>query len=81
METFFILCKYTGVTLILGIRNGEREKLPSSDNGMAPTKRQTFIWTNVGLITDAYMRHSASASQQRMCDMYWIHSFLQFIAP
>ena len=31
-----------------------------SDNGLAPTRRQTIIWTNDGLVTDAYMRHSAS---------------------
>ena len=30
---------------------------------MAPTRRQAIIWTNDGLITDAYMRHSASMSQ------------------
>ena len=33
-----------------------------SDNGLAPTRRQAIVWTNAGLITDAYMRHSASMS-------------------
>ena len=33
-----------------------------SDNGLAPTRRKAIIWTNDGLITDAYMRHSASMS-------------------
>ena len=32
----------------------------SSDNGLAPARRQAIIWTNDGLFTDAYMRHSAS---------------------
>ena len=27
-----------------------------------PTRRQAIIWTNDGLFTDAYMRHSASIS-------------------
>ena len=31
-----------------------------SDNGLAPTRRQAIIWTNDGLVADAYMRHSAS---------------------
>ena len=31
-----------------------------SDNGWVPTRRQTFVWTNDGSLTDAYMRHSAS---------------------
>ena len=35
-----------------------------SDYGLAPTRRQTIIWTNVGNITDAYMRDSASVSQR-----------------
>ena len=30
--------------------------------GLAPTRRQAIIWTNVGICTDAYMRHSASMS-------------------
>ena len=29
-----------------------------SDNGLAPTKRQTIIWSNDGKFTDAYVRHS-----------------------
>ena len=33
-----------------------------SDNGLAPVRRQTIIWTNGGPFTDAYMRHSASMS-------------------
>ena len=33
-----------------------------SGNGLAPTRRQAIIWTNDGVITDAYMRHSASMS-------------------
>ena len=33
-----------------------------SDNGLAPARRQAIIWTNDGLFTDAYMRHSASMS-------------------
>ena len=31
-----------------------------SDNGLAPTRLPTIIWTNDGQITDAYMRHAAS---------------------
>ena len=34
----------------------------SSDNGLAPTRRQTIICTNVDQFTDAYMRHLASMS-------------------
>ena len=30
------------------------------DNDLAPARRQAIIWTNGGLFTDAYMRHSAS---------------------
>ena len=26
-------------------------------NGLAPTKRQAINWINVGLFTEAYMRH------------------------
>ena len=33
-----------------------------SDNGLAPYRRQTIIWTNDGQITDVYMRNSASMS-------------------
>ena len=33
-----------------------------SDNGLALTRRQAIIWTDVGAGTDAYMRHSASVS-------------------
>ena len=33
-----------------------------SDNGLAPARRQTIIWTNDGVITEAYMRHPASMS-------------------
>ena len=33
-----------------------------SDNGLALIRQQAIIWTNDGLITDAYMRHSASMS-------------------
>ena len=33
-----------------------------SDNGMAPNRRQTIIWTKDDYFTDAYMRHSASMS-------------------
>ena len=29
---------------------------------LVPTRRQAIIWTNVGICTDAYMRHSASMS-------------------
>ena len=29
------------------------------DNGFVPTRRQAIIWTNDGIFTDAYMRHSA----------------------
>ena len=29
----------------------------SSDNGLAPSRRQAIIWTNDGKFTDAYMRH------------------------
>ena len=34
-----------------------------SVNGLAPTRRQTIIGTNDGLFTDAYMRRSASMSE------------------
>ena len=33
-----------------------------SDNAFAPARRQAIIWTNDGLLTDAYMRHNASMS-------------------
>ena len=33
-----------------------------SDNGLAPARRQAIIWTNSGLVTDPYMRRSASMS-------------------
>ena len=29
-----------------------------SDNGLGPARRQAIIWTNAGLFTDAYLRHS-----------------------
>ena len=32
----------------------------SSDNGLAPTRRQAIIWTNDGKFTDTYVRHWAS---------------------
>ena len=35
------------------------------DNGLAPIRRQAIIWTNDGLFTDAYMRHSASNELNR----------------
>ena len=35
-----------------------------SDIGLAPSRRQAIIWTNVGWFTDAYMRHSASMSYE-----------------
>ena len=43
---------------------GSNEQYSSigSDNGLAPARRQAIIWTNDGLFTDAYMRHSASVS-------------------
>ena len=34
----------------------------SSDNGLAPTRRQAIIWTNDGKFSDAYMRHPVSMS-------------------
>ena len=34
----------------------------ASYNGLAPTRQQAIIWANDGLITDAYMRRSASMS-------------------
>ena len=33
-----------------------------SDNGLAPTRRQAIVWTNVCYFADAYMRCSASVS-------------------
>ena len=36
--------------------------LIGSDNGLAPTRRQSIIWTNDGNITDTYMGHSTSTS-------------------
>ena len=33
-----------------------------SEKDLAPTRRQAIVWTNDGLFTDAYMRHSASMS-------------------
>ena len=32
------------------------------DNGLVPNRQQTIIWTNGDLISDAYMRHSATMS-------------------
>ena len=46
----------------LFLRANEQYSSTGSDNGLAPTRRQAIIWTNDGLITDAYMRHSASMS-------------------
>ena len=40
----------------------EIESIISSDNAFAPARRQAIIWTNDGLCTDVYMRHSASMS-------------------
>ena len=40
----------------------EQYSIIGSDNGLAATRRQVIIWTNGGLFTDAYMRHSASKS-------------------
>ena len=34
----------------------------SSDNGLAPTRRQAIFWTNDGKFTDAHMCHSTSMS-------------------
>ena len=33
-----------------------------SDNGLALNRRQAIIWPDGRLVTDAYMRHSASMS-------------------
>ena len=33
-----------------------------SDNGLAPNRLQDIIWTNDGLVPDAYMRLSATMS-------------------
>ena len=43
-------------------RNYNIDSSIGSDNGLAPPRRQAIIWTNDGLFTDAYMRHSASKS-------------------
>ena len=32
------------------------------DNGLATARRQAIMWTNDGLFSDAYMRHSAPMS-------------------
>ena len=41
------------------VPNGQVKPYSSvgSDNGLAPTRPQTIIWTNDGLIADAYIRH------------------------
>ena len=46
------------------VHKGLIKQYPSigSDNGLAPTRRQTIIWTNDGQFTDAYMGHLASMS-------------------
>ena len=36
--------------------------VPKGPINNIPTRRQAFIWTNDGLLTDTYMRHSASMS-------------------
>ena len=36
-----------------------------------PTRRQTIVWTNDGLITDAYIRHLASMSQSDLDNKFW----------
>ena len=33
-----------------------------SDDGLAPTRQQAIVWTNGGLMTNAYVRHLASMS-------------------
>ena len=37
-------------------------KCPINNIIIGPGRRQAIIWTNDGLFTDAYMRHSASMS-------------------
>ena len=44
------------------VPKGQQYSIIGSDNGLAPARRQAIIWTNVGYITDGYMRHSASMS-------------------
>ena len=43
-------------------RSNKQYSINGSDNGLAPTRRQAIIWTNVGTFTNAYMRRSASMS-------------------
>ena len=45
------------------------ESSTASDNGLALTRGQAFIWTNDGYFADAYMHHSASTSwfQYKKC--------------
>ena len=43
-------------------RNYNIDSSNGSDNGLVLPRRQAIIWTNDGLFTDAYMRHSASKS-------------------
>ena len=39
------------------------EKKPLfSGNGLTPNRRKAIIWTNVGLVNVAYVRHSAPTS-------------------
>ena len=53
IKNFTEVCPYGSTEQYSSIR---------SDNGLVPTRRQAIIWTNLGLFTDAYMRHSASMS-------------------
>ena len=46
-------------------------------NGLAPPRRQAIIWTNDGKFTDAYMHHSASASEQLRLYRLHLHHTLQ----
>ena len=61
-ETVWILIRIS----LKFVPRGPINKIPalvqSSDNSLAPARRQAIIWTNDGLFIDAYIRHSASMS-------------------
>ena len=44
------------------VMNNEQYSSIGSDNGLAPTRQQSIIWTNDGKFTDAYLHNSASRS-------------------
>ena len=57
-------------TKICSYKSNKQYSKIGSDNGMAPIRRQAIIWTNNGLFTDEYMRHSASTSSESHINIY-----------